>query len=403
MVNSSKKLNKKIPPSIAVVSPGLLPIPPVKGGSVETVIQKMAEVTSEKFKVDIYGRTHSELPAEQSAGNLNYYRFPAKDYSGYFKLARDQINGRNYSIIQVENRPLFIPRTKAANPRSKFICSLHSLIHIEDHLIKPSLTGEIFNMCDKVLVYSKFMSRQLAARFPKSADKFEFIHLATQPDRFRPQWDPKMSKRVAALKQKLAIPSGHKVVLFAGRVIPKKGVHVLLEAMEKVVKEFPDCCLVVVGSGWFGSKRPSPYIKQLRQQSGKLGGHIRFTNYISPQALPLHFAMADVFICPSQWDEPFGLVNVEAMASGVPVVASARGGIPEIVSDGIDGFLVSKESDPDSFVKPILKLLREPETARRLGVNGRKKVKEYFNWQRAGLQLTSLYEEIAMRPLKHSL
>jgi len=372
----------------------LLPIPPILGGSVETVIQKMAESTRKKCEVDIFGPSHRALPPEQTAGGIRYYRFPTKPYSAYFQAVRDRVNAGNYSIVQVENRPLFIPKTKAANPSAKFICSLHSMIHTERNMISPRLTEKIFGMCDKVLVYSRFMRDRFTSMFPSVGDKFCFIHLATDTDRFKPRWEASVEQHVLRLKKKHGIPPRAKVILFAGRVIPKKGVDVLISALKHVLKDFPNCFLIVVGSGWYGSRRPSPYIHRLRQLCGDIAGKIRFTNYVSCEELPLYFSMADVFVCPSQWDEPFGLVNVEAMAAGVPVVASARGGIPEIVKDGINGFLVKREHDPAAFAKPMLDLLTHPEMARTLGINGRKKAEDYFNWPRAGSEMLRLYEKL---------
>lgn len=378
--------------SVAVVSPGLLPIPPVIGGSVETVIQKMAETVSSRFKTDIYGPAHPGLSEEETCGNLRYYRFPAGPC--YFRNIRFHIRAKQYPVIQVENRPLFISRTIAGTPRSKYVCSLHTLAPIDDKLISPDKISDLLYRCASVLVYSRFMRDKLAGLFPHISDKLVYIHLGADPDMFRPRQDPLIRSGVTALKKKLQIPANHKVIVFTGRVIPQKGVHILVQAMPEVLKEFPDCCLVVVGSGWFGDKKPYPYIKSLHQQALGIARNIRFTNFVEPETLPYYFALADVFVCPSQWDEPFGLVNAEAMAAGVPVVASYRGGIPEIVDHGANGFLVRNDIDPFSFVKPVVKLLRNPELAGRLGANGRAAVEKYFNWERAGNELLKLYEEL---------
>lgn len=383
-----------VPDSVSIVSPGLLPVPPILGGSVETVIHKMAQVTSKSFNIDIYGPSHRLLPILDNSQNPAHYRFPAKISKEYFQSVRSEISKKPYSIIQVENRPLFIPKTKPLVPGSKFICSLHSLIHIEEKLIRHHFTQKIFNQCDKVLIYSQFIRDRLIEMFPIVADKFHFIHLGTEPSRFVPRWRPEVQGKLVSLKRKYNIPENHKIIMFAGRVIPKKGVHVLLKAMKQVMSEYPNCCLVIVGSSWFGNWQISPYIEELYKLADPLKHKIRFTNYVSPQVLPYYFALADVFVCPSQWDEPFGLVNVEAMASGVPVVASKRGGIPEIITDGDNGFLISNESNPSSFAKAILRLLNEPDMARTFGVNGRLAVEKYFNWQRAGKQLVNLYEDL---------
>ncbi|PKM81674.1 MAG: hypothetical protein CVU89_07930 [Firmicutes bacterium HGW-Firmicutes-14] len=378
--------------SIAVVSPGLLPVPPIIGGSVETVIDKMAQVTSREFAIHVYGPAHRALAPEEIIGSLHYHR--CLKGNDYFKTVRTRIIEKNCPIIQVENRPLFIPRTKAMMPRSKYICSLHSMIHFDEKLIRHNYTCKIFEMCDLILVYSDFMRRKLGEMFPRVSGRIRYIHLGTEPARFKPRWEPAVISRVSALKKKLRIPEKHKVVLFTGRVIPKKGADVLIRAMEQVVRQYPECCLVVVGSSWFGNTVPSAYINSLHQLAGPIAGNIRFTNYVKQDLLPVCFAMADVFVCPSQWDEPFGLVNVEAMASGIPVVASARGGIPEIITDGIDGFLVGDEKNPGAFRDAVLRLLEDRDLAESMGKAGRKRCEEYFNWERAGRELCDLYREL---------
>lgn len=378
--------------SIAVISPGLLPIPPILGGSVETVIQEMANETKKKFKIDIYGPVHSSQPQYDNRNGISYYRLSSKPYTDYFKRVREEIGSKNYSIIQVENRPLFVSRTKENHPNSKFILSLHSLDHINAKLISPTRVESVFSQCSKILVYSKFMADTLSAKFPIYADKFTFIHLGVKADLFRPRWEPEVKHKSLQLKKQLGIPADDKVLLFAGRLIPKKGAHQIIAAMKQILAQYPQTTLVIVGGSWYNNHQPTEYVTKLKQQALKYGSKVRFTNYVSSNEMPLLFAMSDIFLCPSLWDEPFGLVNVEAMASGLPVVASARGGIPEIVMDGMTGYLVKKETDPRSFLIPILSLLHNPCTAGAFGRNGRKLAEEYFNWPRAGEELIKLYE-----------
>ncbi len=378
--------------SVAIISPGLLPVPPVLGGSVETVIQQMADNTSAEIDIDIFSRTHRSQPLQENLGRLRYHRFPSGPE--YFRQIRARVIAAKYPVIQVENRPLFIPKTKAGSPKSKFICSLHSLIHIDPQLIRPGGVLKIFQQCEKILVYSAFMKNRLKEMFPITADRVSSVHLGTDPSQFRPRWEAGISKKVQKLKNTLKIPEDYKVVLIAGRLIPQKGPDVLIRSMEHILKEYPRCCLVVVGGSWYANRKASPYIKELRRIAGAISGNIRFTNYVSQAELPLCFAMADVFVCPSQWDEPFGLVNVEAMASGVPVVASGRGGIPEIVKDGETGYLVPNEKEPASYIEPVVNLLKNDRLAQNFGINGRQAVESYFNWQRAGSELSRLYKAI---------
>jgi starch synthase len=115
---------------------------------------------------------------------------------------------------------------------------------------------------------------------------------------------------------------------------------------------------------------------------------------------------AAVFVCPSIY-EPFGLINVEAMACAVPVVATAVGGIPEIVVDGETGILVPFETGGDEFGSPkdpeafsrgiaerVNQLLAEPELARRMGAAGRRRALDEFTWEAVAKKTVQVYEQV---------
>ena len=133
------------------------------------------------------------------------------------------------------------------------------------------------------------------------------------------------------------------VVLFVGRLIPEKGVHVLLEAMRILAREGVRLQAKIIGSVNFGTDTLSPYAEALHRDCPH---NTEFLPYMVGERLAEQFRNASIFCCPSTWEEPFGMVNVEAMASGLPVVASAVGGIPEIFTQG-GGLLVPKNSAPE--------------------------------------------------------
>lgn len=98
-------------------------------------------------------------------------------------------------------------------------------------------------------------------------------------------------------------------------------------------------------------------------------------------------------ICPSQKHEAFGLVNVEAMASGIPVIASRIGGIPEIVQHGRNGLLVQEYGNPAAFAAHIVNLARDPELYRRLSRQAREDVKNQFSWKITAMNLMETYKK----------
>ena len=165
------------------------------------------------------------------------------------------------------------------------------------------------------------------------------------------------------------------VVLFVGRLIPEKGVHVLLEAMRILAREGVRLQAKIIGSVNFGTDTLSPYAEALHRDCPH---NTEFLPYMVGERLAEQFRNASIFCCPSTWEEPFGMVNVEAMASGLPVVASAVGGIPEIFTQG-GGLLVPKNSAPE--LAAALRSLAENELERaRLGAQAYAIFQQRFRW-----------------------
>jgi len=163
---------------------------------------------------------------------------------------------------------------------------------------------------------------------------------------------------------------GVKVVLFVGRLAEKKGVQYLIEAMQWV-----DARLVIVGDG--------PLDGALRRRTKELGleGKVLFLGAKSHEELPEIYASADVFCAPSvtasdRDQEGFGLVILEAMASGLPVVASRSGGITEIVKDGWNG-LLAEERDSRGLAVNLNRVFTDEEIYSRLVVNMRDTAAKY--------------------------
>jgi glycosyltransferase involved in cell wall biosynthesis len=163
---------------------------------------------------------------------------------------------------------------------------------------------------------------------------------------------------------------GRRRVLFAGRVVPPKGLHVLVHAAREVDAEF-----VVCGEGW-----QLPRIQRLARRLG-VAERFSFRGWLEPQELAGELAQASVVALPSLWPEPFGLVGIEALASSRPVVASATGGIPDWLDDGVSGLLV-KPGDAHALADALNELLGDPQRRRAMGEAGRVAVAERFSRER---------------------
>jgi glycosyltransferase involved in cell wall biosynthesis len=124
------------------------------------------------------------------------------------------------------------------------------------------------------------------------------------------------------------------VILYVGRVEPEKGVHVLVAACHRLMNKGIRFRLRVVGGKYLGAGAPvSQYHRQLMRQAEVLGDRVEFTAFVARTEIPAVYQSATVFCAPSLWNEPFGLTVAEAMASGLPVVVSRRGALPDVAGD----------------------------------------------------------------------
>jgi len=154
-------------------------------------------------------------------------------------------------------------------------------------------------------------------------------------------------------RRKLALPDGENIILFVGALSPYKGPGILLSALPEILTSVPNAILILVGDG--------PLKETLERETKKLGldGRVLFPGFVeSTYQKALFYYSADVFVLPSTTtQESFGIVNLEAMACGLPIVASRIGGIPSVVKDGECGLLVPAK-DPPALAEAVIRLLQ---------------------------------------------
>jgi glycosyltransferase involved in cell wall biosynthesis len=247
---------------------------------------------------------------------------------------------------------------------------------VTDHgLAGGTWGGALPRLFDRFLAVSEYSARELRA--PRSRTRV--IYGGVDGDRYRP--DPATPRRS---------------VLFVGRLTPHKGVDRLIRALP------PGASLTVAGSA--GHDRASPerdYPDLLRRLAA--GRDVRFRGPVPDELLPALFRSAVALALPSvhrtcygRWvpvSELLGLVVLEAMASGTPVVCSRIGGVPEIVEDGVTGFLVPP-GDVGALRERLTQLLADRALAARLGRNAREHALERFTWDACAERCLSAYAEV---------
>jgi glycosyltransferase involved in cell wall biosynthesis len=180
------------------------------------------------------------------------------------------------------------------------------------------------------------------------------------------------------LHEEFSIPGEALILGVTGRLLPKKGYLSFFRAAKLAIDHChnQDFRLAVIG-GVF-NKNQERYLKQLKDLARELNisDRVIFTGFkkdIKPYVSDL-----DILIVPSIWDEPFGRTALEGMALGIPVIASRVGGLPEVVEDGVCGFLYEKENH-EALSDAIQKLIYDPELRQRMGRNGRRISEEKFD------------------------
>jgi len=186
---------------------------------------------------------------------------------------------------------------------------------------------------------------------------------------------------------------GRPNILFVGRLEKRKGLAHLLDAFVRVKREMPEARLIIVGA--YDDLEKIPFVLQ----SHYLGlSDVHFVGRVTDDELARYYGTADVFCAPSTGMESFGIVLLEAMASGVPTVASDIDGYRDVMDDGVQGVLVEPEQ-PEALAAALVSLLRDPARRCAMGVAGREKALR-FAWTVVADRVLEYYASVRVRVLK---
>ena len=248
--------------------------------------------------------------------------------------------------------------------------------HIDPDPLNRVIDKRVIDACDRVIVGSEFARRQLAEAVGARID-----HVAVIPYGVDPRFAPRPAR--ADLRARYGLGAGP-VVLFFGGLKPRKNVPLLLDVWPEVVRAVPSARLLIGGGG-----RLLPALRRRAAAAG-LGDRVVFTGYVPEAEKADHFNLADLFVFPSAL-EGFGLAVVEAMSSGLAVVASDRGSIPELLVDGQGGFLCDP-AHPGEFTEALVRLLRDPAMRAKQGAANVERVDRGFRWERCVAATRREYE-----------
>ena len=230
----------------------------------------------------------------------------------------------------------------------------------------------------RVVVASNSMRYEIEEHFHVPSEKIDVIPNAIDIERFQRHVD-----RVQ-VRSKYGVGMDEKLILFIGRLVPQKGVEHMIKAVPDVVREHPEARFMIIGEGWSRG-----YLESL-VASMSCGDKVRFVGFLPDQDLVDLTLSADVLVVPSSY-EPFGIVALEGMAAGVPVVASNVGGLSEIIEHDKTGVLVYPRN-PRSIAWGINRVLSDPAYSSRLIQNAKRKISEIYTWDAVAERTIKVYE-----------
>jgi glycosyltransferase involved in cell wall biosynthesis len=413
-------------------------------GSVPIWTSEVTRRLAPEHEVLVYSRRFPDQPTTEPVGGLTYLRIDdpldpwlvkyvepltrlgRRDrspfssrlfYPQYYRLAARDMARRGVEIVHVHSFPQAASIIREEHPAAKIVVHLH----VEWlNLLPPEVARRQVRDADVIVGCSQYLTEQMQRALPESRSRIKAVFNAVDVEHFSPV--------------RPAVDRPGNVVLFVGRISPEKGIHVLLDAFERVLRSNPHLRLEIIGHDtpvplhifdhladanvvrslrkyydrtpwsklrtWLRSRYPRR-LRRLKDTSygatvraiaaARMPDHVQFIGFVANQDLPAYYRRAELVVLPSL-TETFGMPLVEAMACGVPTVASAAGGIPEIVEPGKTGALVPV-FDADALAEAVRSMMNDAEARRRMGEAARARAAAKFSWEATVVSLLGVYRQ----------
>lgn len=263
---------------------------------------------------------------------------------------------------------------KNLNPNEKMMLRFNFMLRsYEKKLMKRS---------DALIAVSKYTVDELTELYGIDEEKIHVIYNGVDVEKFKPRTNR------AELRREFGLEEGQKIVLFVGRLYHRKGLEILLHSIPPVLQEFRDVKFVISGTGF---KKKEERLRKLAKELD-IEDHVTFLGYVPDEKLPDLYADSDIFVLPAIY-ENFPFAILEAQATGLPVISTKVGGIPEFLVDNENGFVIDP-GDSTQLTQRVLTLLQDPKLAKEMGDRGRKLIEEKFSWRLITSQVIDLYHKL---------
>jgi spore coat protein SA len=368
-----------------------LPMPPIRGGAIQTYIAGILPYLKQSHDITVLGISDPDLPDQETINGVSYVRVPGKILELYKEGVVRYLESNQFDLIHIFNRPRLVLPVRNVAPKAKITLSMHNdMFHVEK--IDPTEANEVLNEVSSIVTVSDYVGNVIKSLYPQAAGKVHTVYSGVDTEQFLPGSHPNMKKIRQDIRQAHGLEN-KTVILYAGRLSRNKGVDRLIRALPELSQKYKDLALVIVGSKWFSQDAVTDYIAYVRALAKKVPIPVVTTGFVTPSEIQNWFAAADLFVCTSIWPEPLARVHYEAMAAGLPIVTTARGGNAEVIQLRENGLVVENPEDPGQFVEKITEVLSNKAMMKRMGERGRELALSHYKWNRVASEVLTVWEQ----------
>lgn len=395
---------------IAIITSGFLPVPASKGGAVENIVVNLLNENEKNNKVEfnvvsIFDDISYNESKKYSKSNFNFikvnplikfidkitfliakkilkkensqsYRYIFQRLY-YLNKCSKILKKNDFDKVILENHPTQYLALKWGKNYLKYAGRYYYHCHNEF----PGTYGcsEIIKNTKKIICVSNFIANSISNLMNMPSDKFVVLRNCINVKRFSNELNFDEKKK---LKEKYGIKDNEKILLFTGRITPEKGVKELVESLKNVSNQ--NYKLLILGSALNELKTKTKYQEEIENIVQTISSKVIFTGFIKYEEINKFYSIADIAVLPSIWDDPAPLTVIESLVSGLPIITTNSGGIPEYATNG-SAIIIERNKDlVENLSKNINLLLNDEAKLKEMSTSAKKVSKDltlnnYYN------------------------
>lgn len=374
---------------IALVVPEGLPVPAVRGGAVEELVTILIEENEIERQAEFYVFSMADDEARERAKNYRYTHMVYLPRTNvwdrvwnrlirYWDLVVHKIAPGRKTMIDIAYYRR-VHRYLRKHPVDAIVAEGGKYeqfrrfsqdygkeklyLHVHHHLLCEPYFDHIFG---RAIGISNFARNEFLRTTEVEDIQGYTVYNSVNQDKFTKRITEEERRE---LRESLGFESEDKVVLYCGRIIPVKGARELVQAIVNI--ENPHIKLLMIGSANFGTNDETPYVKEVKDLLEQAGNRVRFTGYIPNTELYRYYQTADMQAIPSLWEEAAGLIAIEGMLSGLPLIVTISGGLIEYAPSDV-AVQIERNGIVENLMQAITELAGNPDKCKAMSEKSRK-------------------------------